>query len=124
VKHIVDITLTTWVVEVQLGPFANQYRKKVGVQFYTASDRVRRKLAPMISEINIIHVEEDGPDGIAVMFSDGTFGAYVVEELLELRPHRETVQVESRPSARGKTQLSRRKPESAGVASLRRQGRR
>jgi hypothetical protein len=72
------------------------------VQFYTDSDRARRKLAPMASDINIIRVEQDGPDGLIVTFSDRTFGAYVVEELLELRPHRETVQVESRPTARGK----------------------
>jgi hypothetical protein len=72
------------------------------VQFYTDSDRARRKLAPMASDINIIRVEEDGPDGIIVTFSDRTFGAYVVEELLELRPHRETVRVKSRPTARGK----------------------
>jgi hypothetical protein len=57
---------------------------------------------PMANDITIIRVEEDGPGGFIVTFSDRTFGAYVVEELLELRPHRETVQVESRPTARGK----------------------
>jgi hypothetical protein len=72
----------------------------------------------MASDINIIRVEEDGPDGIIVTFSDGTFGAYVVEELLELRPHRETVQVESRPTAIGKPQLSRRRLESTRASSL------
>jgi hypothetical protein len=40
-------------------------------------------------DIQIIHVERDDSDGIIVTFSDGTIGAYVVEELLELRPHRE-----------------------------------
>jgi hypothetical protein len=39
--------------------------------------------------IRILTVERDGEDGLIVMFSDGTTGAYVVEELLELRPHRE-----------------------------------
>jgi hypothetical protein len=36
----------------------------------------------MAGDINIIRVEEDGPDGIIVTFSDRTFGAYVVEEFL------------------------------------------
>jgi hypothetical protein len=35
----------------------------------------------MASDINIIRVEEDGPHGIIVTFSDRRFGAYVVEEL-------------------------------------------
>src|ERR1700680_1589479 len=35
------------------------------------------------------HVERDGDDGVIVTFSDRTTGAYVVEELLKLRPHRE-----------------------------------
>jgi len=42
-------------------------------------------------DIRIIHVERDDSDGIIVTFSDGTIGAYVVEELLELRPHREPI---------------------------------
>jgi hypothetical protein len=40
-------------------------------------------------EIQILKAEVDGPDGLIVTFSDGTQGAYVVEELLELRPVRE-----------------------------------
>jgi hypothetical protein len=39
--------------------------------------------------MKIISIEKDDPDGIIVTFSDGTYGAYVVEELLELRPYRE-----------------------------------
>jgi hypothetical protein len=39
--------------------------------------------------IRILAVERDGDDGLVVTFSDGTTGAYVVEELLDLRPHRE-----------------------------------
>jgi hypothetical protein len=39
--------------------------------------------------IKILSVKQDGGDGLIVTFSDGTVGAYVVEELLELRPHRE-----------------------------------
>ena len=39
--------------------------------------------------IRLLNVELDGDDGVLVMFSDGTTGAYVAEELLELRPFRE-----------------------------------
>ena len=31
----------------------------------------------------------EGDDGLIVTFSDGTTAAFVVEELLDLRPHRE-----------------------------------
>jgi DUF971 family protein len=41
------------------------------------------------NEIQIISVEKDGNDGVIVAFSDGTTGAYVVEELLGLRPCRQ-----------------------------------
>ena len=37
----------------------------------------------------LLAVELDGDDGLVVTFSDGTIGAYVAEELLELRPYRE-----------------------------------
>ena len=37
-------------------------------------------------------------DGLIVTFSDGTVGAYVVEELLELRPHREPIETTTRCS--------------------------
>lgn len=40
--------------------------------------------------IQIASVKQDGKDGILVRFSDGTSAGYVVEELLELRPVRET----------------------------------
>jgi hypothetical protein len=43
----------------------------------------------MTTHIWILTVEQDGRDGLIVTFSDGTVGAYVVEELLELRPRRE-----------------------------------
>jgi hypothetical protein len=46
----------------------------------------------MTSEVQILSAERDGEDGLIVMFSDGTIGAYVVEELLTLRPFREQVQ--------------------------------
>jgi hypothetical protein len=37
----------------------------------------------------ILTVDLDGDDGLIVTFSDETTAAYLVEELLELRPHRE-----------------------------------
>ena len=37
----------------------------------------------------LLAVELDGDDGLVVTFSDGTIGAYVAEELRELRPYRE-----------------------------------
>jgi hypothetical protein len=43
----------------------------------------------MSDSIYILTVERDGDDGLIVTFSDGTTGAYVIEELLELRPFRE-----------------------------------
>jgi hypothetical protein len=43
----------------------------------------------MTSAIKILTTEFDGDDGLIVTFSDGTTGAYVVEEMLELRPFRE-----------------------------------
>jgi hypothetical protein len=46
----------------------------------------------MWNNVQILSVEQDGTDGLIVTFSDGTIGAYVVEELLELRPYREPAQ--------------------------------
>jgi hypothetical protein len=43
----------------------------------------------MHEPILILTIARDGDDGMIVTFSDGTAGAYVVEELLELRPYRE-----------------------------------
>ena len=45
----------------------------------------------MPKKIQILTVERDGDDGLIVTFSDGTTAAYVVEELLELRPGREPI---------------------------------
>jgi hypothetical protein len=47
----------------------------------------------MKAEIQLLTVELDGNDGLVVTFSDGTTGAFVVEELLELRPVRERVKI-------------------------------
>ena len=38
----------------------------------------------------ITHVELDEQDGVLISFSDGTFAGYVAEELLDLRPSRES----------------------------------
>ena len=43
----------------------------------------------MAEKARIVTTEPDGDDGLIVTFSDGTTGAYVAEELLELRPVRE-----------------------------------
>jgi hypothetical protein len=48
----------------------------------------------MAEEIRILTTEPDGDDGLIVAFSDGTTGAYVVEELLALRPVRERSKTE------------------------------
>jgi hypothetical protein len=42
-----------------------------------------------MNTIQIVHIEQDGADGILVTFSDGTIAGYVAEELIELRPVRE-----------------------------------
>lgn len=46
----------------------------------------------MPKAIHIVKVEKDGLDGLIVTFSDGTVGAFVAEELLELRRTREAVE--------------------------------
>jgi hypothetical protein len=56
--------------------------------------------------IRILTTEPDGDDGLIVTFSDGTTGAYVVEELLEVRPIRE--------------RLTTRKPQKPSKAKVRR----
>jgi hypothetical protein len=43
----------------------------------------------MTYPIRILTTELEGKDGLILTFSDGTTGAYVAEELLELRPYRE-----------------------------------
>jgi len=49
--------------------------------------------------LRILTAERDGNDGLIVTFSDGTTGAYVIEELLELRPIRE--RTKTTPSKNG-----------------------
>ncbi|HUV70980.1 MAG TPA: hypothetical protein VMW15_15070 [Terracidiphilus sp.] len=51
---------------------------------------VRTKLGMIDATIHILKVEQDSVDGLLVTFTDGTVAGYVVEELLLLRPFRET----------------------------------
>jgi hypothetical protein len=58
----------------------------------------------MAKTIEMLTTEFDGDDGLIVTFSDGTTGAYVVEELLELRPIRERTKTETiEPLKKGQT---------------------
>jgi hypothetical protein len=45
----------------------------------------------MENPTRILTVDLDGDDGLIVTFSDETTAAYLVDELLELRPHRESI---------------------------------
>jgi hypothetical protein len=45
--------------------------------------------ARMVGPVRILKLEIENDDGLIVTFSDGTIGASVVEELLELWPYRE-----------------------------------
>ena len=47
--------------------------------------------------MQIVNVQQDGPDGILVTFSDGTIAGYVAEELIELRPFRDVVNFAPEP---------------------------
>jgi hypothetical protein len=63
----------------------------------------------MAAEIRILTTELDGDDGLIVTFSDGTTGAYVVEELLALRPERErseTKRIKTTPNGNGELKAS------------------
>ena len=46
-------------------------------------------LALMANPITILTAQKEDPDGLILTFSDGMTAAYLVDELLELRPHRE-----------------------------------
>jgi hypothetical protein len=45
----------------------------------------------MKAPISILSVGQEEDYGITLTFSDGTMARYPVEELLELRPHREPI---------------------------------
>jgi hypothetical protein len=49
-------------------------------------------LTEMAMRIHVVGVEMGGEDGVVVVFSDGTVAGYVVEELLSMRPNRETLE--------------------------------
>jgi hypothetical protein len=69
-------------------------RRVLGNSVSKIGQTARYKLAilrRMESTVRILKLQKDGDDGLIVTFSDGTLGAYVVEELLGLRPHRELV---------------------------------
>jgi hypothetical protein len=53
----------------------------------------------MAGSILILTAERDRDDGLIVTFSDGTTGAYVAEELLELRPFRERTKTKTTTAA-------------------------
>jgi hypothetical protein len=48
----------------------------------------------MIDLIKILFADVDDAEGVIVKFSDGTTAGYVIEELLELRPHRQPLKPE------------------------------
>jgi hypothetical protein len=52
----------------------------------------------MENQIYILKAEIDGDDGLIVTFSDGTQCAYVIEELLELRPVRDQARESNVPN--------------------------
>jgi hypothetical protein len=53
----------------------------------------------MAEAIRILTTNPDGDDGLIVTFSDGTTGAFVVEELLGLRPIREQTETRKTPDS-------------------------
>ena len=59
--------------------------------------------------IKILTAEHDGDDGLIVNFSDGTTGAYVVEELIALRPFRERVKTIKPKAPSAKARLLKRR---------------
>lgn len=60
----------------------------------------RTSLHEMDTKTHISKIELDSDDGFLVTFSDGTSAGYVVEELLMLRPARESVPVMAMPEIR------------------------
>jgi hypothetical protein len=53
-----------------------------------------RTLPLMDEKIKIVGIEQDGDEGLIVMFSDGTTAAFLAEELIELRPQREPTSIQ------------------------------
>ncbi len=46
----------------------------------------------MVDPITILTAEIEDPDGLILTFSDGTTAAFLVEEMLDLRPYRESME--------------------------------
>jgi hypothetical protein len=59
----------------------------------------------MAKPMRILTSECDGADGLLVTFSDGTTGAYVAEELLELRPIRERTMTKLKVNAKASVRV-------------------
>ena len=59
--------------------------------------------------VKILTAVRDRDDGLIVTFSDGTAGAYVVEELMALRPFRERVKTLKVKVAPAKAKLVKRR---------------
>jgi hypothetical protein len=83
---------------------------EVGVAYSGVSRELSKTIQILLAEleytpfmaaklIRILTTEPDGDDGLIVTFSDRTTGAYVVEELLQLRPIRERVKTKNPPKA-------------------------
>jgi hypothetical protein len=69
----------------------------------TDSRPKREYISFMAKRLRILTTELDGDDGLIVTFSDGTTGAYVIEELLHLRPIRERTKTKTVAKAKAKT---------------------
>src|SRR5580698_8204620 len=55
-----------------------------------SAGRTKISLGAMYENVAIVGVEQDGREGLIVVFSDGTQAGYLVQELLDLRPNRES----------------------------------
>ena len=62
-------------------------RAKVGVVIGTPLQFPRLRQKPLSP--GIVTITRQSAYGFLITFSDGTYARYVVEELLELRPHRD-----------------------------------
>lgn len=63
-----------------------------------SKDKVADEGGHRMNAIQIVHIEQDGTDGILITFSDGTIAGYVAEELIGLRPIRERLKFSPQPS--------------------------
>jgi hypothetical protein len=54
-----------------------------------------------MKRVKVIDVQRDGDDGILVTFSDDTIAGYLLQELMALRPYRESSRTNGASSFRG-----------------------